>query len=233
LAAAQCGPTIRLGMLTSVWWVWPRCCRPASSGLAQLGLYSIAGLVCRGAWWTRFCVASLAATKLYDPGCRAPSGVAGLKASTTCQGRTHHCYRRGGPWQESCCTFTATRCGNRGGYPPLSPVSLADQDLDAQTAWSTFVRRMCAYLVVVTAPDEQSTLEKSRRRVGARLDKLVDDDGDRAGFDSPATLSAEPGRHNVARQASLPAARRNCARDCRRPLSEMPVRVERLEPFLN
>ena len=93
-------PTIRLGMLTSV-------CGFASllpsgfSGLAQLGLYSIAGLVAAGLV-TRFVLPHWL-PRNFSIRDVSPVGVAVSKTSATCQGRAGHCYRRGGPGRVSCC----------------------------------------------------------------------------------------------------------------------------------
>jgi predicted exporter len=109
----------------------------------------------------------------------------------------------------------------------LSPVSQADQDLDAQLRVDIRAPDV-RYLAVVSAPDEQSALGAAEK-AGARLDKLIDEDVI-GGFDSPARyLPSEAAQHT--RQASLPPAD-----ELRDRLSKavvgMPVRAERLEPFL-
>jgi predicted exporter len=109
----------------------------------------------------------------------------------------------------------------------LSPVSQADQDLDAQLR-SDIRAPDVRYLVVVSAPDEESALDAAQK-VGARLDKLIDEDVI-GGFDSPAHyLPSEAIQH--ARQASLPPADELRER-LKKAVVGMPVRTERLEPFL-
>ena len=215
-------PTIRLGMLTSV-------CGFASllpsgfSGLAQLGLYSIAGLVAAGLV-TRFVLPHWLPRNFAIRDV-APIGVAVSKLLQRV---------RGAPVIAIAVAALAgivlyihrDTLWNRE-LSALSPVSLADQDLDAQLRVDIRAPDV-RYLVVVTAPDEQSTLEVAEK-VGARLDKLVDADVI-GGFDSPAHYLPSQATQR-ARQASLPAADELRER-LQKAVVGMPVRVERLEPFL-
>ena len=215
-------PTIRLGMLTSV-------CGFASllpsgfSGLAQLGLYSIAGLVAAGLV-TRFVLPHWLPRNFAIRDV-APIGVAVSKLLQRV---------RGAPVIAIAVAALAgivlyihrDTLWNRE-LSALSPVSLADQDLDAQLRVDIRAPDV-RYLVVVNAPDEQSTLEVAEK-VGARLDKLVDADVI-GGFDSPAHyLPSQATQH--ARQASLPPADELRER-LQKAVVGMPVRIERLEPFL-
>jgi predicted exporter len=215
-------PTIRLGMLTSV-------CGFASllpsgfSGLAQLGLYSIAGLVAAGLV-TRFVLPHWL-PRNFTIRDVSPIGVA---VSNVLQ------RVKGAP---VIVVIVAALAGivlfvhrdtlwNRE-LSALSPVSQADQDLDAQLR-SDIRAPDVRYLVVVSAPDEQSALGATEK-VGARLDKLIDEDVI-GGFDSPAHyLPSEAIQH--ARQASLSPADELRER-LKQALVGMPVRAERLEPFL-
>jgi predicted exporter len=215
-------PTIRLGMLTSV-------CGFASllpsgfSGLAQLGLYSIAGLVA-AALVTRFVLPHWLPRNFAIRDV-SPIGVA---VSNVLQ------RVKGAP---IIVVVVAALAGivlflhrdtlwNRE-ISALSPVSQADQDLDAQLR-SDIRAPDVRYLVVVSAPDEESALAATEK-VGARLDKLIDTDVI-GGFDSPAHyLPSQAIQH--ARQASLPPA--DELRDrLQKAVVGMPVRAERLEPFL-
>jgi predicted exporter len=215
-------PTIRLGMLTSV-------CGFASllpsgfSGLTQLGLYSIAGLVA-AALVTRFVLPhwlprnfsirdvspiGVAVSNLLQRLRGAPIVVVVVAALAGAALYLH----RDSLWNHE--------------ISALSPVSQADQDLDAQLRVDIRAPDV-RYLAVVSAPDEQSALGAAEK-VGARLDKLIDEDVI-GGFDSPARyLPSEAAQHT--RQASLPPAD-----ELRDRLSKavvgMPVRAERLEPFL-
>ncbi|HWW78628.1 MAG TPA: MMPL family transporter, partial [Steroidobacteraceae bacterium] len=215
-------PTIRLGMLTSV-------CGFASllpsgfSGLAQLGLYSIAGLVAAGLV-TRFVLPHWLPRNFAIRDV-APIGVAVSRLLQRV---------RGAPVIAIAVAVLAgivlyihrDALWNRE-LSALSPVSLADQDLDAQLRVDIHAPDV-RYLVVVSAPDEQSTLEVAEK-VGARLDKLVDADVI-GGFDSPAHYLPSQATQR-ARQASLPAADELRER-LQKAVVGMPVRMERLEPFL-
>jgi predicted exporter len=215
-------PTIRLGMLTSV-------CGFASllpsgfSGLAQLGLYSIAGLVAAGLvtrfvlphWLPRnFAIRDVApigvtVSKLLQRVRGAPVIAIAVAALAGIVLYIH----RDTLWNRE--------------LSALSPVSLADQDLDAQLRVDIRAPDV-RYLVVISAPDEQSTLEVAEK-VGARLDKLVDADVI-GGFDNPAHYLPSQATQR-ARQASLPAADELRER-LQKAVVGMPVRIERLEPFL-
>lgn len=215
-------PTIRLGMLTSV-------CGFASllpsgfSGLAQLGLYSIAGLVAAGLV-TRFVLPHWLPRNFAIRDV-APIGVAVSKLLQRV---------RGAPIIAIAVAALAgivlyihrDTLWNRE-LSALSPVSLADQDLDAQLRVDIRAPDV-RYLVVISAPDEQSTLEVAEK-VSARLDKLIDADVI-GGFDSPAHYLPSQATQR-ARQASLPAADELRER-LQRAVVGMPVRIERLEPFL-
>jgi predicted exporter len=109
----------------------------------------------------------------------------------------------------------------------LSPVSLADQDLDAQLRVDIHAPDV-RYLVVVTAPDEESALAAAEK-VGARLNPLIDSNV-LGGFDSPAHYLPSAATQR-SRQNSIPLPD-----ELRKRLGEavdgLPVRVERLQPFL-
>jgi predicted exporter len=215
-------PTIRLGMLTSV-------CGFASllpsgfSGLAQLGLYSIAGLVA-AALVTRFVLPhwlprnfsirdvspiGVAVSNLLQRVRGAPVVVIAVAAVAGVVLYIH----RDTLWNHE--------------ISALSPVSQAGQDLDAQLRVDIRAPDV-RYLVVVSAPDEESALGAAEK-VGAGLDKLVDEDVI-GGFDSPAHyLPSAAVQH--ARLTSLPPA--DELRDrLNKAVVGMPVRAERLEPFL-
>ena len=215
-------PTIRLGMLTSV-------CGFASllpsgfSGLAQLGLYSIAGLVAAGLvtrfvlphWLPRnFAIRDVspigvAVSNVLQRVKGAPIVVVIMAALAGIVLFLH----RDTLWNRE--------------LAALSPVSQADQDLDAQLR-SDIRAPDVRYLVVVSASDEESALDAAEK-VGARLDKLIDEDVI-GGFESPAHyLPSQATQH--ARQASLPPADELRAR-LEKAVVGMPVRAERLEPFL-
>jgi predicted exporter len=215
-------PTIRLGMLTSV-------CGFASllpsgfAGLAQLGLYSIAGLVA-AALVTRFVLphwlprnfairdvspVGVAVSRVLERIKGAPVVIAVLALAAGTLVYLH----RGTLWNRE--------------ISALSPVSQADQDLDAQLRVDIRAPDV-RYMVVASAPNEQAALEVADK-VGKQLDGLIDEDVI-GGFDSPAHyLPSLAVQH--ARQASLPPPEELRDR-LRKALEGLPVRPERLEPFL-
>jgi predicted exporter len=216
-------PTIRLGMLTSV-------CGFASllpsgfSGLTQLGLYSIAGLVAAGLV-TRFVLPHWL-PRNFSIRDVSPIGVAVSNVLQRLKGAPIVVVVVAALAGAALYLHRDTLWNHE--ISALSPVSQADQDLDAQLRVDIRAPDV-RYLAVVSAPDEQSALGAAEK-VGARLDKLIDDDVI-GGFDSPARyLPSEAAQH--ARQASLPPA--DELRDrLNKALVGMPVRAERLEPFLS
>jgi predicted exporter len=216
-------PTVRLGVLTSL-------CGFASllpsgfPGLAQLGLYSMAGLLA-AALVTRYVLPDM----LPERWTARP--VTALGAVTEVALRRLQRYRQlvwivpfiaGG-------TVFARWDGlwNRD-LAALSPISAGDQLLDARLRISLGAPGM-GDLVVIRAPDDQAAL-RAAERVGAGLESLVRA-GEIAGFDSPARYlpSLELQRR---RQAALPAA--DVLRNRLRPaVATLPIRAERLEPFVD
>ena len=201
----------------------PRCCRPGFSGLAQLGLYSIAGLVAAGLvtrfvlphWLPRnFAIRDVspigvAVSRLLQRVKGAPVIAIAVAALAGIVLYIH----RDTLWNRE--------------LSALSPVSLADQDLDAQLRVDIRAPDV-RYLVVVSAPDEQSTLDVAEK-VGARLDKLVDADVI-GGFDSPAHYlpSQAATTRTSGELAGLPTS---CATRLQKAVVGMPVRAERLRAF--
>lgn len=215
-------PTIRLGMLTSV-------CGFASllpsgfAGLAQLGLYSIAGLVA-AALVTRFVLPhwlprnfvirdvspiGAAVSRLLQRIKGAPIILIVLSVAAGVVLYLH----RDTLWNRE--------------LSALSPVSLADQDLDAQLRVDIHAPDV-RYLVVVTALNEESALGIAEK-VGARLDPLIDSNVI-GGFDSPAHyLPSTATQHN--RRNSIPPAAELRDR-LQKAVAGLPVSAERLQPFL-
>jgi predicted exporter len=215
-------PTIRLGMLTSV-------CGFASllpsgfAGLTQLGLYSIAGLVA-AALVTRFVLPhwlprgfairdvspmGAAASRLLQRVKGAPAMV-GLLAVLSLVVLYLH---RDSLWNRE--------------LSALSPVSLADQDLDAQLRVDIHAPDV-RYLVVVTAPGEEAALQAAEK-VGTRLNSLIDQDVI-GGFDSPSHYLPSQALQQ-SRRGSLPDAD-DLRQGLKAALGDLPVSAARLEPFL-
>lgn len=215
-------PTIRLGMLTSV-------CGFASllpsgfAGLTQLGLYSIAGLVA-AALVTRFVLPHW-----------LPRGFAIRDVSPLGAAASRLLQRvKGAPVIVSLLAVLALvalylhrdTLWNRE-LSALSPVSLADQDLDAQLRVDIHAPDV-RYLVVVTAPTEESALAAAEK-VGTRLNTLIDQDVI-GGFDSPSHYLPSQLLQR-ARHASLPSGEELRQR-LQAALRDLPVSADRLEPFL-
>ncbi|MGH8210542.1 MAG: MMPL family transporter, partial [Steroidobacteraceae bacterium] len=216
-------PTIRLGMLTSV-------CGFASllpsgfSGLAQLGLYSIAGLIAAAAV-TRFVLphwlprdfsirdvspVGVAVSRLLQ---RVKGGAAAVVVVVAIVAGAVVYMHRDTLWNRE--------------LSALSPVSQADQDLDAQLRVDIRAPDV-RYLVVVSAPDAEAALEVAQK-VGVRLDPLIDANVI-GGFDSPVRYLPSLATQR-ARQASIPSTEELSER-LQQAVAGMPVRAERLEPFL-
>jgi len=215
-------PTIRLGMLTSV-------CGFASllpsgfAGLAQLGLYSIAGLVA-AALVTRFVLPHWL-PRNFSIRDVAPVGVAVSRLLLRV---------RGAPLAAVILAVAAatilyihrTTVWNHE-LSALSPVSQADQDLDAQLRVDIRAPDV-RYLGIVSAPSEQAVLDVAER-VGKALEQLVDQDVI-GGFDSPAHYLPSLATQR-ARQASIPEADELRQR-LQKAVTDLPVRAERLDPFV-
>ena len=215
-------PTIRLGVLTSI-------CGFASllpsgfPGLAQLGLYSMTGLIA-AALVTRFvlpywlpenfairdvaplgrAVAALL-QRVSAPG--ALLGVLALLAGLVLY------LHRDSLWNRELST--------------LSPVSAADQALDGQLRADIGAPDV-RYLVIVSGPDRESVLQDVES-VTSRLDRLVDD-GVIGGFESPTRFLPSLAAQR-ARRASLPEAPQLRER-LHQAVATLPLSAERLEPFL-
>ena len=214
--------TIRLGVLTSI--VGFMSLLPSGfTGLAQLGLFSISGLVV-AALVTRYVLPNLMPARL-NIGDVTPLGSAAaalLQRFTAARAwllvipvlaavvlYTH----RGPVWNHQ--------------LSALSPVSAADQDLDAMLR-SDIGAPDVSYLVVISGPSEEAVLH-SAQILDPALDGLVEQKVI-SGFESPARYlpSLEAQR---ARQTSIPettALKGNLAN----ALRGLPIQIDRLSPFL-
>jgi predicted exporter len=216
-------PTIRLGVLTSICG-FAALLPSAIPGLAQLGLYSIAGLTA-AALVTRFVLPAwlprvLAIRDLTDAGShlghlierlRPARGALLLLALLAAALLYLH---RGALWSHE---LTA-----------LSPIRAADMQLDERLradAGAADVR----YIVVASAADREAALAAADV-LGARLTPLVDA-GVIGGFESPAHFLPSVAVQE-ARRDSLPSAYvlRNRLAEA---LSGLPLTAARLEPFVH
>ncbi|MDR7380193.1 putative exporter [Rhodoferax ferrireducens] len=215
-------PTIRLGVMTSI-------CGFSSlllsgfPGLAQLGLYSIAGLVA-AATVTRFVLPQLLPARF------RVRDVSALGA------RLARVVRRAAALRWAVlglCVLAALtlvlqrhRVWNQE-LAALSPVSASDVALDMALRADLGAPDV-RYLVVVSGGSQEEVLQGAERVV-AVLQPLVDDHTI-AGVDSPTSMLPSLATQQ-ARQASLPTTPELQLR-LAEALVDMPLRAERLAPFV-
>ncbi|NJD23829.1 MAG: hypothetical protein FIB06_00315 [Betaproteobacteria bacterium] len=219
---ARFWPTIRLGVATSVCG-FGALLFSGFPGLAQLGLYGIAGLVV-AAFVTRFALRQLAPEDLaiHD---MEPLG-------RRLAGRLAALHRLRWPALALAVAATGLIAARHdamwtGNLSVLSTVSAADADVDMALR-ADLAAPDSRYFVVVRGNDPDAALAAAER-AGRVLDGLVTS-GDIGGYDSPARFlpSAEA---QAARRASLPDAATLRAR-LHEALADLPLRPERLEPFI-
>jgi predicted exporter len=215
-------PTIRLGVMTSI-------CGFASlllsgfPGLAQLGLYAIAGLVA-AATVTRFVLPHLlpANFRIHD--------VSAL--GTVLSGWV----RRAAALRGFAAVLLLLACGvlfqsrDRlwdNNISSLSPVSQADIKLDTRLRADMGASDV-RYLVVVTAPDREAVLRSSEQV--SRLLQAQVDEGELASFESPSRYLPSSATQR-ARQASLPTAEVLAPR-LAQAVEGLPVSAALFTPFL-
>ncbi len=220
---AQSWPTVRLGLLTSV-------CGFAAlifsgfPGLAQLGVFSLAGLL-TAALVTRWVLPALMPDGAAGLGLRRWLGSQAARA-TAWLPRTRRAvlllsvlvlgllvWQRGQLWQ--------------GDLASLSPVSREAMALDAELRGDLSASD-ARTLVVVQGDDAQAAL-RAAEQAGARLDGLVRE-GRLAGYDSPARWLPSLATQQ-ARLASLPdeaTLRQRLAQ----ATAGGPLKAERLQPFI-
>jgi len=215
-------PTIRLGVLTSV-------CGFASlllsgfPGLAQLGLYAIAGLVAAAAM-TRFVLPHLLPAKFRIHDVSAIGRVLG------------HLTQRASVLRWPAAIVLVAACAvlvvNRDSLlnekiSSLSPVSQADISLD-ESLRADMGAPDVRYLVVITGDSRESVLASSEK-VSLLLQAQVDK-GELAGFESPSRYLPSAATQR-ARQASLPPPDQLQSR-LSQAVVGLPVRAPLFTPFL-
>ena len=215
--------TIRLGVLTSIAG-FAALLFSGFPGLAQLGLYSISGLIV-AALVTRYVIPLLLPQRvaLRD---LAPAGVLldriiaraahlrWLIAALLLAAGGSIALHSGGIWNRQ--------------LSALSPISKAEQHLDAELRSGLGAPDM-RYLVTYTAPDEEQGLQDAER-TGAVLQALVQDKTI-GGFTSPALVLPSTALQR-SRQAALPDAKQARLR-LEQALSGLPLKAERLQGFLS
>ena len=215
-------PTIRLGMLTSVCG-FAALVPSAFPGLAQLGLFSVTGLVV-AALVTRFVLPawlprSFAVRDLSVPAARLARAVPRLRRSSIALGLLPLLAgaalyaHRGALWNRE--------------LSALNPVPAAAQALDDELRAQAGAADM-RYVIVACAADRESALEAAQR-LAAPLTALVDR-GVLGGFESPSSY-LPPLAAQRARQASLPEPSELRSR-LGEALQGLPVSASKLQPFL-
>lgn len=222
----QSWPTVRLGLLTSV-------CGFAAlvfsgfPGLAQLGVFSIAGLV-GGALATRWVLPALRPDGASGQGLRHGMGRAAGRAIAALQRGRLLMWAAAGVAAAFLVGAAATRdslwAGDLSSLSPVSAAALArDADLRADLSASD-----ARTLVVVSGTSAEAALQAAEQ-AAARLDPLVAD-GRLAGYDSPARWLPSQATQR-ARLASLPdeaTLRANLAQ----ATAGGPLPAARLGPFI-
>ncbi|HEX2539737.1 MAG TPA: MMPL family transporter [Caldimonas sp.] len=215
-------PTIRLGLLTSVIG-FGALVFSGFPGLAQLGVFSIAGLLAAAAT-TRFVFPVLAPRGAPGQGLRRQLGrFMQLLSDALPRAR----------WVFLGITFIAAAALAflpspwRGELMSLSPIGPTDLALDAALRADVGAPD-AGMLVAVSAPDETAALEAAEA-VGTRLDQLVRD-GVLAGYDSPARFLPSP-RTQALRRAALPDEATLTTR-LAAATEGGPIPLQRLGPFV-
>jgi len=188
-------PTIRLGVLTSMAG-FGALLFSGFPGLAQLGLYSLAGVL-TAALVTRFLLPTLAGTGTPARDL-TPLG-------NRVQGSLHALQRLRWPALALAMAAAALLYSERNALwnpelSALSPVTQADQAVDMALR-ADIGAPDARYMVVIDAADRESALQKAEA-AGQALDRLVET-GQLAGYDSPARFLPSHARQD-ARRASLP-----------------------------
>jgi len=218
----QFWPTVRLGVLTSICG-FAALLASGFPGLAQLGAYSISGLVA-AALVTRFVLPEIVPAQLLVRDI-APVGAR--------LGRARHWVRHPRALLLGLSVAAvAVLAMHRGSLwnrelSALSPVPRADQEFDAglrKDLGTADVRD----IVVVGGPDLESVLQGAER-VGASLDAQVES-GQLGAYDSPATYLPSQATQ-LRRRASLPDAATLRTR-LREATQGLGVDAERLGPFV-
>lgn len=216
-------PTIRLGVLTSVFG-FASLLFSGFPGLAQLGLYSIAGLATAAAV-TRFVLPHLRPTSFHirdiAPLGRAMAGFWGQLSRL----------RLAIPLLAIAASVVLVSHRDQiwsSGLSGLSPVSSADQALD-QSLRADLGAPDLRYLVVLKAANREAAL-LAAEQAGMRLTTLVEA-GALGGFESPARFLPSEATQR-ARQQSLPA-RDELARRLDTALDGLPLRADKLGAFLD
>ena len=215
-------PTVRLGVLTSIFG-FASLLLSGFPGLAQLGLYSIAGLIA-AATVTRYVLPQLLPTnfRIHDV-----SNIGRVLERWTRQAKALR-------WPAAlllliCCAVLlqnrATLLNNS--ISSLSPVSQEDVALDASLRADMGAPDV-RYLVVISGPSRESVLHSSEQ-ISLVLQEQVDR-GELSRFESPSRYLPSTATQR-ARQASLPPAAL-LEGQLAKAAEGLPVRAQLFSPFL-
>jgi predicted exporter len=215
-------PTIRLGVLTSIFG-FAALLLSGFPGLAQLGLYSIAGLIA-AATVTRFVLPHLLPTnfRIHDV------SAIGLALSRPVQRAAALRWPAAILLLAACAILVGHRTSLwNDKISSLSPVSQADVALDASLRADMGAPDV-RYLVVISGANRESVLQ-SAEQVSAILQTQVEQ-GELAGFESPSRYLPSLAMQR-ARQASLPTPAMLATRLVQ-AVQGLPVRTQLFTPFL-
>ena len=215
-------PTVRLGVLTSIFG-FASLLLSGFPGLAQLGLYSIAGLIA-AATVTRFVLPHLlpANFRIHD------TSAIGLVLSSLAQRAAALRWAAAILLTAACAILVEHRASLwNDKLSSLSPVSQAEVALDASLRTDMGAPDV-RYLVVLSGASRESVLQSSEQ-VSAILQTQVDQ-GELAGYESPSRYLPSTATQR-ARQASLPALDLLETR-LAQAVQGLPVRAHLFTPFL-
>jgi predicted exporter len=215
-------PTIRLGVLTSIAG-FASLLLSGFPGLAQLGLYAVAGLFAAAAV-TRFVLPHMLprAFRIHD--------VSAIGASLS------RCVERAAMFRWAVAMVLLAACAILWQHrthlwspniSSLSPVSQADVAMDTRLRADLGAPDV-RYLAVVSGPDRESVL-RSSEQVASVLQAQVDR-GELAGFESPSNYLPSMAAQRE-RKASLPAPQELQAR-LAQAVQGLPVQASLFAPFL-
>ena len=214
-------PTIRLGVLTSIFG-FASLLLSGFPGLAQLGLYAIAGLIAAAAV-TRFVLPHLLPAKFRIHDVTAIGRILATLAQRAAALRWPAVFLLA-----ACAVLVTNRASLfNDKISSLSPVSQADVALDASLRADMGAPDV-RYLVVVSGNSQESVLRGSER-VSALLQTQVDQ-GELAGFESPSRYLPSIATQR-ARQASLPPPAELQPRLVQ-AIQDLPVRAALFTPFV-
>lgn len=215
-------PTVRLGVMTTVFG-FGALLFSGFPGLAQLGLHSLAGVLC-AALVTRFVLPAVVGARVHAP----DAGRLGRMLASALHRATSL------RWPVLVLTLGAlmylmAHQGNlwTQNLSVLSSVSTKEAMNDSRLR-SDLGAPDARYMVVVQAPDRERALEAAER-AGQRLDGLIQQ-GHIGGYDNPArflpSLSTQQTRRNALPEPQVLRERLGQA------LADSPLSAARLEPFL-